>query len=85
MNTLSVITTKGQITVPGKIRQQLGVKIGDRFYFDEVIPEKKQVTIRLISKDVVDELFGSLSSSKKASFDQVRKKAAKIQSKKYFK
>lgn len=65
MSNLTTITTKGQVTIPEEVRSLLRVEVGDRAFFDEVIPEKKQVTLRVISKNVVEDLCGSLKTKVK--------------------
>jgi AbrB family looped-hinge helix DNA binding protein len=84
MNGLTTITTKGQVTIPESIRRLLGAQIGDRIYFDKVYPEKKQILVKLVPKNAVDRLFGSLSSKGKyTSLQSVRNKSVKALAKKY--
>ena len=47
MNEQAKITSKGQITVPLKIRNELGVKPGDRIIFEK---EGDKVTVRPVRK-----------------------------------
>ena len=78
------MTTKGQVTIPKSVRQMLGIKIGDKVYFDKVFPQKKQVTIRLVPKDSVGQLYGSLKSKGKfTSLKDARKSYGKTLAKKY--
>ncbi len=44
MKLTAKITSKGQITVPMKIREQLGVKVGDKIVFDR--NDKDEITVR---------------------------------------
>lgn len=69
----STVTSKGQTTIPGKIRKALGIKPGDRL---EYTVDGDQATIRVHPS--VRSLKGALSSKKgKAmSFAQIRKAAA---------
>lgn len=84
MNGLTTITTKGQVTIPESIRRLLGVKIGDKVYFDKVFPKEKQVLIKLVPKNAVDRLFGSLGSKGKyTDIQTVREKSGKILAEKY--
>lgn len=59
----TTITTKGQVTIPGYIRRRLGVSIGDKVLFDDVLEHQKKVTIKIIPTHVVNTLYGSLKTS----------------------
>lgn len=84
MNGLTTITTKGQVTIPGKVREALGVKVGDKVYFGEVFPEKRQALIKVVPKDIVDQLYGSLKSKKKfIDINKVRKNYGKMLAERY--
>lgn len=62
MNGISTITTKGQVTVPSKLRRYLDVAAGDRLYF-EVDPNHKAVSIKKLEKpSIVAAVAGSLRS-----------------------
>lgn len=65
MNGLTTVTTKGQVTIPEEVRLALGIKIGDRVLFDEITPPKKQATMKIISPEIVESLFGALKTSVK--------------------
>lgn len=54
------MTSKGQLTVPGPVRERLGLEAGDivDFYVDETLGE---IRLSARNKDV-SELFGSLNS-----------------------
>ncbi len=84
MNGLTTVTTNGQVTIPGFVRKALGVKVGDKVYFSKVYNDKKQILIKIIPKNVVDKLFGSLGSEKKfVSLKDVREKSVKKLARKY--
>lgn len=84
MNGLTTVTTKGQVTIPESIRRRLGVKIGDKVYFDKVFPDEKQVLIKLVPKNAVGRLFGSLGSKGKyVNLKTAREESGKILAKKY--
>lgn len=84
MNGLTTVTTKGQVTIPEAIRRALEVKVGDKVYFSKVLPEKKQVIIRMVPKDSVKRLYGSLKSrGKYINLETVRQKSGKILANKY--
>lgn len=56
----TTITTKGQVTIPEAVRFLLNAQPGDKAIFTPV-PAKKQVVVEVIStKNVVEELAGSL-------------------------
>lgn len=84
MNGLTTVTTKGQVTIPGKIRRALSVKVGDKVYFSKVHVGERQILVKIVSKDTVEKLYGSLNSNKKyTSLEVVRKKSTKKLAKKY--
>jgi AbrB family looped-hinge helix DNA binding protein len=72
--THSTVTTKGQTTIPGEIRQALKIKPGDRL---EYAVEGDHATIRV--HPGTRALKGALSSRKGSdlSFAQIRQAAAK--------
>lgn len=53
----TTLTSKGQITIPKKVREALGLHLGDKIEF--VITDKNEVLLRPITKKV-DEMFGLL-------------------------
>lgn len=53
----TTLTSKGQITIPKKVREALGLHLGDKIEF--VITDKKEVLLRPITKKVA-EVFGLL-------------------------
>ncbi len=61
---LATLTTKGQVTIPKKIREALRLHTGDRI--EIIVTEKREAIIRPISKKV-DDIFCKLhKSSRKA-------------------
>lgn len=84
MNGLTTITTKGQVTIPEFVRKALGIKVGDKVHFSKIYSNKKQVLIKIVSKDAVDKLFGSLKSENKiTNHNVVRKESVKKLADKY--
>jgi antitoxin PrlF len=73
--THSTITSKGQTTIPGKIRKALGIKPGDRL---EYVVEGHHATIR--EHLGTRSLKGVLASKKGKgmSFAQIREAAVKV-------
>ena len=69
---LTVVTRKGQVTVPAEIRRALGIKEGDRVAF---VMEKNEV--RLVAKgSVVERTAGVLRSSRPAETVEELREAA---------
>ena len=80
MSTASV-TSKGQVTIPVKIRRLLSLKPGDRLLFEE---EGQEVRIRALPKRAVSDFLGALDT--KIPFpgrDAVRDAAAKSLAKRH--
>lgn len=53
----SRISDKGQVTVPKRLRDQLGIKAGDELDF--AVEQGRLVATR-IERDAIDRLYGSL-------------------------
>ena len=70
----STVTSKGQTTIPGAIRDALNIKPGDRLEYEV---EGDHVTIRV--HPGTQALKGALASGKGRgmSFDQIRQAAAR--------
>lgn len=77
MSNLTTITSKGQVTIPGNVRLLLRVKPGDQASFEEIVPEKKQVKIRIIPGEVVERLYGSLKTKVKFQGREYERKMTK--------
>ncbi len=54
---IATLTTKGQLTIPKKIRESLKLQTGDKIEF--VLTENREATIRPVSKKV-DDIFCKL-------------------------
>ncbi len=54
---LATLTTKGQLTIPKKVRESLKLHTGDKIEF--IVTENREAIIRPISKKV-DEIFCKL-------------------------
>ena len=70
----STVTSKGQTTIPGKIRKALGIKPGDRL---EYVVDGDRATIRV--HPGIRSLRGALlgKKGKAMSFAQIREAAAR--------
>ena len=71
--TIATITTKGQITIPKKIRDKLRLSAGDKIEF--VMLDEGEAVIRPVSKRV-DDVFGILhkTGQKTLTVEQINKK-----------
>jgi AbrB family looped-hinge helix DNA binding protein len=56
---LTVVTRKGQITVPAEIRRSLGLKVGDKVALSLSEPDKQRVTLRPV-RSVAELTFGAV-------------------------
>ncbi len=56
----STISSKGQVTIPVKIREMLDAEYGDKIQFSQ--NDQNEIIIKLIKKDTLLSLFGSLPS-----------------------
>ena len=76
---MTTITTKGQVTIPEAIRTALGASVGDKVAFFDILHDKKEVTIKIVPSQSVEELYGSLKTSVGyIPHDKARKIAAKL-------
>ncbi len=73
---LSTITSKGQITIPKKVRERLGLKAGDKV--ELILVGNDEVSLKVVRKNV-DEVYGILSDSghKSHTVDQMKQAIAK--------
>lgn len=84
MNGITTITTKGQVTIPEHVRSALGAKVGDKVSFSSILPSSRQVIIKIIPSNIVEELSGSLSTTiKENNYKKARKEAGKLLIQKY--
>lgn len=81
---ISTLTSKGQATIPEPLRSYLGLVAGDKVYF-EASPKEKSLKVKKTSpQSIVDELYGSLKTSKPyEDYSVVRQKAGILLAKKY--
>lgn len=54
----STISSKGQVTIPVKIREMLDAEYGDKIQFSQ--NDQNEIIIKVIKKDTLLSLFGSL-------------------------
>jgi AbrB family looped-hinge helix DNA binding protein len=60
--TIARITTKGQVTIPAKVRKTLGLKEGDGLVFE--VTNQNEARIRVIKRQRLTELYGSLPATR---------------------
>ncbi len=58
----SIVTIKGQIVIPSKIRKKFGIKSGTRIHF---IEDKNEIKIVPITKELIKSNFGILGTKGK--------------------
>ncbi len=59
---VSVVTTKGQVVIPAKLRKKYGIKIGTRIQFEE---ENGEITMLPLTEETVDKNIGFLGTKGK--------------------
>jgi AbrB family looped-hinge helix DNA binding protein len=67
----TVITRKGQITVPAEIRKALGLQIGDRVAVSLDEDGQLHANVRRV-RSVADATFGSIHSKRPVDEEEVR-------------
>ena len=70
----ATLTSKGQLTVPKDVRDRLGLKSGDRVVFEF---EDGIVRLRIEHRKSLDELMGSLPSTRKYPGKEAEREAAR--------
>jgi len=59
----TVVSEKGQVTIPKRLRERLGIRAGEVLDFEE--DHGRLVATQLKARDAVDELFGILNGKDK--------------------
>lgn len=59
----AIVTTKGQIVIPSKIRRHYGIKKGTRVCFLE---KETEIVLKALTDEYIDGLRGSLRTGGKA-------------------
>jgi AbrB family looped-hinge helix DNA binding protein len=62
--TTTVVTTKGQIVIPSKIRQKLKIKKGTRLYIEE---KGQEIILKPVTPEYFERLAGVLPTRGKLS------------------
>lgn len=76
MSSLTTVTSRGQITIPLKVRELMKIEPGDKVYVQS-LPDKKNAVLRVVPVGgVVEELAGALETDKPyVPLEEVRDKA----------
>lgn len=56
----TVVTVKGQVVIPAKIRHRLGIKKGTRFYIEE---RNGEIVLRPLTREYFQKMSGILKGS----------------------
>lgn len=56
----TVVTIKGQVVIPAKIRHRLGIKKGTKFYIEE---RNGEIVLRPLSREYFQKMSGILKGS----------------------
>jgi len=59
----TIVTTKGQVVIPYKIRRRHGIKTGMRISF---IEKKDEIVLQALTDEYIDSVKGSLKTNGKA-------------------
>lgn len=65
---VTTLTTKGQVTIPKEVRDQLGLRPGDGVEF---LPTGKGFAVRKAARSVLDEWVGSLKRTRGRDIDRM--------------
>ena len=81
MTYTTTISTKGQVTIPDALRQELGIKSGDKAIFAIENSVKGELKLKVMKSLTLDELGGSLHipGMKYVPLSVIRKKLAQKQ------
>ncbi len=58
----SIVTTKGQVVIPAKIRRKYGIKIGTKIQFEE---ENGEIIMLPLTEEIIDKNIGFLGTKGK--------------------
>ena len=71
---MSVVTRKGQITLPAELRKFLGIEEGDKVALSLLGPDKRQIRLRPV-RSVAELTFGVVTPRKQPEdFDELRQR-----------
>lgn len=70
----ATVTGKGQVTLPRRIRERLGIETGDKLLFDI---EGSELRIRVVHVRKIDSLFASLPGVEAYAGEEAEKQAVR--------
>lgn len=70
----ATVTSKGQITIPANVREELGVAAGDRVEFVQVAPGRYEVVASTESVKALKGMFGT--ATRTVSIDEMNQAIA---------
>jgi AbrB family looped-hinge helix DNA binding protein len=73
MSNTALVTTKGQVVIPSRIRRKLNIKKGTRLYIEE---KNNEIILRPITSSYIDGLAGILPTRGKLSKALLKERAA---------
>ncbi len=59
---VSVVTTKGQVVIPAKLRRKYGIKIGTKIQFEE---KNGEIVMLALTEETIDKNIGFLATKGK--------------------
>jgi antitoxin PrlF len=68
----ATVTGKGQVTLPQRIRERLGIETGDKLLFDI---EGDELRVRVVHGRKIDSLFASLPGVEAYAGDEAERQA----------
>jgi AbrB family looped-hinge helix DNA binding protein len=68
----TVVTTKGQVVIPARIRKKLNIKKGTRLYIEE---KGDEVVLRPVTPAYLDKIAGVLQTEGRLSKSLLRERA----------
>ena len=71
--TTTIVTTKGQIVIPSKVRKHYGIKGGSRLC---VIEEEGKIILQPLTKDYFENMAGVLNTKGKLSKELLEERKA---------
>lgn len=78
MQVITTITSKGQVTIPVKMRKKIGIKTPDKI---QVILDRDEVRLRPFPK-TLDEIYGAVKPSlRPENFKKIREKVRQYRAK----
>ncbi len=71
----SIVTTKGKVVIPAKIRRKYGIKIGTKIQFEE---KNGEIIILPLTEEIIDKNIGFLGTKGKLLRKLMAEKKLKV-------